>query len=98
MKTKYILKTLFILCLTFAITSCGYDEEVINDLDVNRAFAPVALTAKIRNQTTVELNWTVRSNVSKYVVEFSADDPNFGTIYKAVDVRDRLYEFLQKKQ
>lgn len=86
MKTKNILKVLFILCLTFAITSCGYDEEVINDLDVNRAFAPVALTAKIRNQTTVELNWTVRSNVSKYVVEFSADDPNFGTIYKAVDV------------
>lgn len=86
MKTKYILKTLFILCLAFAITSCGYDEEVINDLDVNRAFAPVALTAKIRNQTTVELNWTVRPNVSKYVVEFSADDPNFGTIFKAVDV------------
>ncbi|MBP0904223.1 DUF5123 domain-containing protein [Mariniflexile gromovii] len=86
MKTKYILKVLFILCLTYAMTSCGYDEEVINDLDVNRAFAPVALTANIRNQTTVELNWTVRPNVSKYVVEFSADDPNFTTIFKSVDV------------
>ncbi|CAH8282677.1 uncharacterized protein DUF5123 [Mariniflexile fucanivorans] len=86
MKTKYIIKALFILCLTFAITSCGYDEEVINDLDVNRAFAPVALTANIRNQTTVELNWTVRPNISKYLVEFSADDPNFTSIFKTVEV------------
>jgi hypothetical protein len=86
MRTKYILKVLFILCLTFAVTSCGYDEEVINDLDVNRAFAPVALTAKIRNQTTVELNWTVRPNVTKYVVEFSADDPSFAAIFKTVEV------------
>lgn len=86
MKTKHIIKVIFTLFLTFAITSCGYDEDVINDLDVNRAFAPVALTAKIRNQTTVELNWTVRPNVTKYVIEFSADDPNFASIFKTVEV------------
>lgn len=85
MKAKYILKTLFILCLTFAITNCGYDEEVINDLDVNRAFAPVALTAKVRNQTTVELNWTIKPNISKYIIEFSADDPSFASIFKTVE-------------
>lgn len=88
MKTKYILKRLlFTLFLSITIYSCdGYDEDVIGELAVDRAFAPVGLTAKVRNQTTVELNWTVRDNVDHYVVEFSADDPNFSTVYKSVEV------------
>ncbi|HSQ46020.1 MAG TPA: DUF5123 domain-containing protein [Lutibacter sp.] len=70
------------------ITSCdGYDENVIEELFVSREFAPVGLTAKVRNQTTVELNWTVNDNVDYYVVEFSADDPNFTTVFKTIEVK-----------
>lgn len=89
MKTKYILKRLlFTLFLTITISGCdGYDEDVIDELLVNREFAPVGLTAKVRNQTTVELNWTVKDNVDHYVVEFSADDPNFTTIFKTIEVQ-----------
>lgn len=87
MKTKYILKGLLatiILSLTFS--SCGYDEALIEELAVDREFAPVALTARVRNQTTVELNWTVDENINHYVVEFSADDPDFNNIFKTVNV------------
>lgn len=67
--------------------SCtGYTEDLIDVLEVNRAFAPIELKATIRTQTTVELNWTPRDNVDHYVVEFSADDPNFTTIAKTVSV------------
>lgn len=86
MKTKYILKVLFITFLTFTVVGCGYDTEVIDELVVSREFAPVALTARVRNQTIVELNWTVNENVDHYVVEFSADDPDFNVIFKTVDV------------
>tara|TARA_R110002050_G_scaffold286121_2_gene436310 strand:- start:52563 stop:54110 length:1548 start_codon:yes stop_codon:yes gene_type:complete len=86
MKTKYISKIVFTLILTFIVTSCGYNEDVIEELAVDREFSPVALTARVRNQTIVELNWTVNENVAHYVVEFSADDPNFTTIFQSVDV------------
>jgi hypothetical protein len=87
MKTKYILKGLLVaILLTFTFTSCSYDEPVIDELAVNREFAPVALTARVRNQTIVELNWTVNKNVDHYVVEFSADDPDFNIIFKTVEV------------
>lgn len=89
MKTKYILKRLlFTLLLPIMITSCdGYEENVIEELFVNREFAPIGLTTIVRNQTTVELNWTVKDNVDHYVVEFSADDPDFTTVYKTIEVQ-----------
>ena len=88
MKTKYRLnKLLFTLLLTITIFGCSnYDEAVIDELVVAREFAPVALKVIVRNQTIVELNWTVSENVANYVVEFSADDPDFNTIFKTVDV------------
>jgi len=86
MKTKYMIKVLFTMLLTFAMVSCGYNEDVIEDLVVSREFAPVALTARVRNQTTVELNWTVNTTVDHYVVQFSEDDPSFGNILLTVNV------------
>ncbi|WP_140484930.1 DUF4957 domain-containing protein [Flavobacterium sp. GSA192] len=81
---KIFLASLFVVGTLMSCT--GYNEDVIDMLEVNRAFAPVELTATIRTQTTVELNWTPRDNVDHYVVEFSADDPNFTTIVKSLEV------------
>lgn len=90
MKTKYIVKGLIAsLLLTFAVSGCeSYNEAIINDLTVDREFSPIALTAKVRNQTTVELNWNVKAEEQpgKFIVEFSADDPEFKTIFKTVEV------------
>lgn len=89
MKIKNIIKLMLALILVFNITSCeitNYDQDVIEELSINREFAPVDLTARIRNQTTVELNWTIRDNVTNYVVEFSADDPDFNTIFLSQQV------------
>lgn len=88
MRTKHLLKKMvFALFVLVTIAGCkGYDEDLIYELDVNRAFAPVALKAIVRNQTTVELNWTANEDVDHYVVEFSADDFNFTTIFTALNV------------
>ncbi|MFC5682736.1 DUF5123 domain-containing protein [Flavobacterium sp. MAHUQ-51] len=88
MKAKFIIKTFLVsLLMVGTLLSCtGYNEDIINELEVDRAFAPVQLTATVRTQTTVELNWTARENVDHYVVEFSADDPNFTTIAKTLTV------------
>lgn len=88
MKTKYILKGLLTsLILVLLVSSCeSYNEPVLTDIGNTRAFSPTDVTAKVRNQTTVELNWMVRDEDSYYVVEFSADDPSFSTIFKTVEV------------
>lgn len=86
MKTKNIFKSIILgLLLVGTVTSCGYDTDLIEELSVSREFAPISLTARVRNQTIVELNWTIDDNVDHYVVEISADDPNFTTIFKTVD-------------
>ncbi|WP_456314978.1 DUF5123 domain-containing protein [Pseudomonas shirazensis] len=89
MKAKYIFKGLVAaLLLVFITGSCdSYNEAVIEDLNVSREFSPIGLTARIRNQTTVELNWTLKEeDAAHYVIEFSADDPEFKTIFKTVEV------------
>jgi hypothetical protein len=88
MKTKYILKGLItILLLAFVVSGCeSYNEGLLDSIDASRAFSPIGLTAKVKNQTTVELNWTTREDADHYVVEFSADDVDFKTIYKTVNV------------
>lgn len=88
MKIKNIFKGLIAsLLLITAFTGCeSYNEPLLDSLGNTREFAIVGLTAAIRNQTAVELNWTTKNNVDHYVIEFSADDPNFTTIYKTVQV------------
>ncbi|WP_029272253.1 DUF4957 domain-containing protein [Flavobacterium sp. KJJ] len=88
MKTKYIVKGLIAtFLLAFAVSSCeSYTDELLDGLGNTREFSPISLTAKVKNQTTVELNWTVNEAADHYVVEFSADDAEFKTIYKTVEV------------
>lgn len=86
MKTKYILKGIVAIFLTLTFFGCSESEELIEELSVEREFSPVALKAIVRNQTTVELRWTVNEYADHYVVEFSADDPDFTTIFETVNV------------
>ena len=88
MKTKYILKGLLTsIFLILVLASCeNYNVDVVDELLVDRAFSPIGVKAIVRNQTNVELNWTVREGVDHYIVEFSADDETFTTIYKTVNV------------
>lgn len=86
MKVKNILKSLFVVILLATVVGCDYDKELIEELPVTREFAPVNLTAFVRNQINVELNWTVDENVSSYIVEFSSDSLSFDNIVKTVEV------------
>lgn len=87
MKKNIIKIFLASLLVMGSLMSCtGYSEDVIDMLEVNRAFAPVELKAFIRTRTTVELNWTPRDNVDHYVVEISANDPDFTTIEQSMNV------------
>ncbi|WP_159427045.1 DUF5123 domain-containing protein [Formosa haliotis] len=86
MNTKYLFKTIFTLVLTAMVISCGYDEELVEDLVTSREFAPVGLNTRVRNQTTVEINWTKSDQIKNYVVEFSVNDPDFNTIYETLNV------------
>lgn len=88
MKVKYIIKGLVAAFLVVALAaSCdSYNDALLDGIGNTREFSPVGVTAKVRNQTSVELTWTVNESVDHYVVEFSADDPNFTTIFKTVEV------------
>ena len=88
MKTKYIIKGLLasLILLVVSVSCDSYNESVVNDIGNTRLFSPVNVKAIIRNQTNVELNWDVRDQDDHYVIEVSADDPNFTTIFKTVKV------------
>lgn len=88
MKAKYIFKGIVVsLLVTILATSCeNYNEPLLTDLGNTRSFSPVDLTAKIRNRTTVELDWMTRPEDDHYVIEFAADDTEFATIFKTVEV------------
>jgi hypothetical protein len=86
MKAKYIFKGLLAMFLLIVAGCESYNEAVLDDIGANRAFSPIELKAIVRNQTSVELNWTVKDDADHYVVEFSADDAAFKTIYKTVNV------------
>ncbi len=85
---KYIFKGLLTsLLLLLTVSGCeSYTTDVIDELLVSRAFSPLDLKAFVRNQTNVELNWTTRDDADHYVVEFSADDETFSSIFKTVNV------------
>lgn len=86
MKAKYILKGLLAMFLLIVAGCESYNEAVLEDIGANRVFSPIELKAIVRNQTSVELNWTVKDDVDYYTVEFSADDADFKTIYKTLKV------------
>lgn len=88
MKTKYILKgVLSSIFLLLVFSGCeNYNVDVVDELAVDRVFSPLGLKAIVRNQTNVELNWTVDPAVDHYVVEFSADDVTFSTIFKTINL------------
>lgn len=90
MKTKYMLKGLIAtLVLAFSFSSCeSYNEELLDTIGNTKEFSPIGVTAKVKNQTSVEVNWTVKEEevVDHYVVEFSDNDPEFKTIFKTLNV------------
>lgn len=86
MNAKDILKGLLAVFLLVVAGCESYNEAVLQDIGANSLFSPIELKAAVKNQTTVELNWTTKEDVDHYTVEFSADDPDFKTIYKTVNV------------
>ncbi len=88
MKTKYIYKRInCCIIIHIAFSSCeSFNEAVIGWVGVIQRIFSNGLTAKVRNQTSVELNWTVKPDADHYVVQFSADDTEFKTIYKTINV------------
>lgn len=88
MKIENIFKGLLatLLLLVF-FTGCeSYNDALLTDIGNKRLFSPILEKPQIRNQTNVELNWQTRPEDDHYVIEFSADDPNFTTIFKTVEV------------
>lgn len=84
----------YILGLFILISGgCKEVDPVIEDLEFDRVFTPVNVTAIIRNLTTAELNWNVRGDADHYVVELSEDSLVFGSIVKTVEVSPEQLPF-----
>lgn len=88
MKIKYIIKGLITtLLLLFIVSGCeSYSEAVIDDIGAARELSPISVTARIRKQTNIELDWTVSEFADHYVVEIAAENPEFTSILKTINV------------
>jgi hypothetical protein len=88
-KINIIKGLIAMMVMALAFASCeDYDKPLLTDIGASRAFSPINLTAKVTKQTTVILDWDPVANSDHYVVEISADDPNFTTIFKTQNVTD----------
>jgi hypothetical protein len=65
---------------------------VVDELNFNRAFSPVGLTAQISNVTTVTLSWSVTKNTDHYVLEIyqGTDFASQSLIFTTDIVADKL--------
>ncbi len=80
MKPKYLI--LLAATITSLLPTACEDkiDPLLTELEVNRAFSPTGLTARIRNLTSIELSWNHRNDAQHYVVEFSQDSLEFTNI------------------
>lgn len=73
---KYIVVLMSVLALV--PMACEDDvDPVVEGLSTPRAFAPVGLEARVRNQVDIELSWTAEPDVDQYVIEFYQDSLAF---------------------
>jgi hypothetical protein len=87
MKNNYIRISFLIGIFSLALYGCDdLADPIIEELEVSRVFAPTELEARIRDLTTIELNWKVRDDADHYVVEFSEDSLAFTNVVRTVTV------------
>lgn len=83
---KHIVMSVMFGTSALMFTGCEDNlDPVLESLELNRVLSPINLTAKIRNRTTVELNWTASPTAERYVVEFS-ESSDFSTVVKTAEV------------
>lgn len=76
-----------IAMMLIAFTGCNDNvDPLTEDLGLNRVLTPNKLSVVVRTLTTVELTWNTRTDVDRYVVEFSEDSLKFNTIIRTVEV------------
>lgn len=86
MNTK-IKNTGLITGLLFLFTFCDDNiDPLIEELQVDRVFSPIDLTARIRNMVTAELSWDLRDDASSYLLEISDDSLEFSNIIHTATV------------
>jgi len=100
---KKIIKTIGLTLGLFSmlfVSSCKDQiEPIVEELDFNRAFSPVGLTASISEVTLVTLNWTAVKNADHYVLEiyqgtdFSAGSMIYTTNIPASDGTQLIYTY-----
>lgn len=75
---KYINKISMCLCmgaLVLGAGSCSDPADIISSVHYDRLFSPTDVTTRIRNRTSVEINWSTRNeNVDEFVIELSTDE------------------------
>ena len=72
--------------VTLIFSGCTEVEPVVDKLEFDRVFTPMELKVIIRNKTTAEISWVLRSDAESYVVEISEDNLLFTNIVKTATV------------
>lgn len=78
-----ILTSLVLAGLFGCKDDAGSEIEILN---LDRVLSVSELTARVRNQTSVEVGFNLRENALKYVLEFSQDSLEFGSIIRTSEV------------
>ncbi|WP_163393826.1 DUF5123 domain-containing protein [Flavobacterium limi] len=88
MKKRNIFKGIIAASMLVVIAgSCeSHTEDIITELNTNRELSPTNVKATVRNRTSVELIWDTNESDDHYVVQFSANDTDFGTVFKELNV------------
>lgn len=88
---KKIYKNIGLILGLFTMLSLSgckeFIDPVVTELDFDRAFTPIGLTAQISKVTTVTLNWIAEKNADHYVVEiYQGTDLSPASLLKTIEI------------
>lgn len=89
-KITYIFSILMVACATITFVGCEDAPEPIEEMTFDRVFSPLGLQAFVRNNVTIELNWTPSDETDTYVVEFSESADFSDIVYSAEISEDEI--------
>lgn len=77
---------IIVLLMAVFMHACEDVDPIIENIDFERAFTPLNIDVKVRNQINAEISWTIAQSIDHYVVEIYNDSLLFENLVLTQEV------------
>ncbi|WP_170111445.1 DUF5123 domain-containing protein [Mangrovibacterium marinum] len=77
---------ILVLLMAVFMPACEDVDPIVESIDFERAFTPLNVDVKVRNQINAEISWTIAQTIDHYVLEIHNDSLLFESLVLSQDV------------